>query len=158
MHSPRRAAVAFIVGAGALLAIAGPAAAHVEPDPSRVKPGKTTTVGFTPEHGCKESPIISMKFRIPKGASEVTPEPKDGWDVKATRRTVTFSGGTMPSDATDAFEISFTAPDKKTVLSWKVVQGCEEGVERWIQGPDGETPAPRVGVGKAAPSDEDHKD
>jgi uncharacterized protein YcnI len=146
----------MLVGAGALLLAAGPAAAHVEPDPARVKPGKTATVGFTPEHGCDDSPITSMRFRIPKGATDATPEPKDGWEVQATTKTVTFSGGSMPSDDTDAFEITFTAPTEKTILSWKVVQRCEEGVERWIEGPDGDFPAPQVGVGKDVAEEDEH--
>ncbi len=147
MHRLRRAVIAAAIGAGALLVTAIPAGAHVEPDPSSVKPGKTVTVGFTPEHGCEVSPIISMRFRVPRGVKNATAEPKDGWQTTATARTITFSGSSMPSGATSAFAISFTAPPTKRVLSWKVIQSCEVGVERWIQRPDGDFPAPRVGVG-----------
>jgi hypothetical protein len=148
MHTPRRAVIAAVIGAGALLVTAIPAGAHVAPDPSSVKPGKTVTVGFTPEHGCDGSPIISMRFRVPRGVKDATAEPKDGWQTTATGRTITFSGSSMPSTETSAFAISFTAPNTKRVLSWKVIETCEVGVERWIQRPDGNFPAPLVGVGK----------
>jgi uncharacterized protein YcnI len=148
MRTTRRTAIAALIGSGALVITAGAAAAHVETDPSTVKPGKAVTVAFTPEHGCEDSPIIEMKFRVPKDAEDASPVAKDGWTTKATARTVTFTGGSMPSDATDAFSISFTAPKAKGELTWKVVQRCEQGVERWIEPQDGEFPAPVLGVGK----------
>jgi len=158
MNTPRRAAMATAIAAGALMMTVGPAAAHVEPDPTSVKPGKAVTVAFTPEHGCDDSPITTMTFRVPRGARNANPEPKDGWEAAAsgrtTRRTITFSGGSMPSDATSAFSISFTAPKSKVLLTWKVIQACEDGVERWLEGPDGDFPAPVVGVGKKVASSE----
>jgi uncharacterized protein YcnI len=158
MHTPRRATVVALIAAGALVSAIGPAAAHVEPDPTTVKPGTAVTIAFTPEHGCDQSPITKMTFRIPKGAQSARPEPKDGWATKATGTTVgkkiTFSGGSMPSDDTDAFSISFTAPKDKSLLTWKAIQTCEDGVERWIEGPDGDFPAPVVRVGKKVASAE----
>ena len=158
MRIRRRTAVAATIAAAALVLTAGSAAAHVEPDRTSVKPGKAVTVAFTPEHGCDDSPITKMTFRVPRGARNATPEPKDGWEAttagRTTRRTITFSGGSMPSDDTDAFSISFTAPKSKGLLSWKVIQACEVGVERWLEGPDGDFPAPVVGVGKKVPSEE----
>jgi len=154
MKSRRRTAVAAAIAAGALMMTIGPAGAHVEPDPTSVKPGKAVTVAFTPEHGCDDSPITKMTFRVPRGARNATPEPKDGWEATTAGRTITFSGGSMPSDDTDAFSISFTAPKSKVLLSWKVIQACEDGVERWIEGPDGDFPAPVVGVGKKVASEE----
>jgi uncharacterized protein YcnI len=154
MDTPRRAAVAAAIAAGALVLTIGPAAAHVEPEPARVKPGKAVIVAFTPEHGCDDSPITKMTFRVPKGAQDAAPEPKDGWTGTTTGKTITFSGGSMPADDTDAFSISFTAPKDKGVLTWKVIETCEQGVERYIERPDGDFPAPVVGVGKKVASSE----
>lgn len=148
MHRMRTVAVAAGIAAGALLLTIAPAGAHVEPDPSSVKPGKPATVAFTPEHGCEDSPITQMAFRIPGSARGAKPVAKDGWTTKVTRRTITFSGGSMPSDATEPFSITFTAPKTKSVLTWKIVQTCAQGVERWIESPSGDFPAPLVGVGK----------
>jgi periplasmic copper chaperone A len=138
---------------GALVAlVAGPAGAHVEPDPARVKPGKAVTVEFTPEHGCKGSPTTKMTFQVPKGAKGAAPVAKDGWTTSVTGRKILFEGGSVPDDVQGGFAISFTAPSAKTLLAWKVVQGCEVGETAWIEsGHDATNPAPVVGVGKKPP-------
>lgn len=144
------------VVAGTVLLVAAPAGAHVEPDPSRVKPGREVTVTFTAEHGCDESPTTGMTFRIPKGVTDAAGVDQDGFTSTVEGRRLTFSGGSVPGDEEAPFSITFTAPDEKTELVWKVVQRCEEGTERWLEtDPDGDTPAPRVGVGKDASSGHD---
>jgi uncharacterized protein YcnI len=90
-----------------------------------------------------------MTFRIPKGVSDVAPVEADGFTASTTKRTIEFTGGSFPGDEEAPFTITFQAPDKKTELVWKAVQRCEEGTERWIESdPDGDSPAPRVGVGQ----------
>jgi uncharacterized protein YcnI len=145
--------------AGLVLLVAAPAAAHVEPDPSRVKPGKEVTVTFTAEHGCDESPTTGMTFRVPKGITDAVGVEQDGFTATTEGRTVEFSGGSFPGDEEAPFEIAFTAPDEKGQLVWKAVQRCEEGVERWIEkDPEGDKPAPRVGVGEKPKSGHDDGD
>ena len=152
MRTSRRVAGLALGVAGLVVLVAGPAAAHVQPDPNQVKPGKLATVEFSPEHGCKGSPTTRMSFLVPKGVTGAKPVKKDGWKSKVAGRTITFSGGSAPGDQPSVFVITFTAPKTKTLLTWKVVQACEQGVERWIEGPKGENPAPVVGVGKAPPT------
>lgn len=146
-----------VLTAGALAVAAAPAFAHVEPEPNRVKPGKQVTVEFTPEHGCGEdSPTTTMTFQVPKGVTDAEGVAPEGWEASTSGRKVVFEGGTLPYHDEASFGISFTAPSKKTVLAWKVVQGCEEGSVRWIEtGHDAENPAPLVGVGKQPPSEDD---
>jgi uncharacterized protein YcnI len=154
MRTTRRVAVVTLA-AGAFLLLATTAAwAHVEPDPSRVKPAKKATVEFTPEHGCGDSVTTEMEFRVPKAAKNAAPVEQDGWTTSVEGRTITFESDTVPGGET-SFGITFTAPGTKTLLAWKVVQRCQEGVDRWIEGPNGEHPAPIVGVGKKPPEGED---
>jgi len=154
MRTSRRLG-AVAIGATALVVLAaGPAAAHVEPDPARVKPGKQATVEFTPEHGCGDSVTTEMDFKVPKGVTDATPDEQDGWTATVERRRIVFASDSVPDDET-SFGITFTAPTKKTLLAWKVIQRCQEGVDRWIEGPNGESPAPIVGVGKSPPKEED---
>jgi periplasmic copper chaperone A len=150
MPSTRRLVAVAIATAGTVLLVAGPAFAHVEPDPSRVKPGKKTTVEFTPEHGCGESVTTRMVFKVPKGAKSATPVELDGWTATQGSGKITFASDRVP-DEEASFGITFTAPKTKTLLAWKVVQECQDGVTRWIEGPKGENPAPLVGVGKTPP-------
>lgn len=157
MRTSRRVTAVVLGAAGALVLAAGPAFAHVEADPARVKPGKQATVEFTPEHGCDDSVTTEMDFRVPKGVTDATPEAPDGWTATAEGRKVVFTSDAVP-DGETSFPITFTAPDKKTLLAWKVVQTCQEGVDRWIQGGDGDKPAPIVGVGKSPPSEHEEEE
>jgi uncharacterized protein YcnI len=154
MRTSRRIAGVVLVATGAIVLTAGPAFAHVEADPDRVKPGKEATVEFEPEHGCGDSVTTEMEFRIPKGVTDATPVEQDGWTATVDGRRIRFESDRVPDDET-SFGITFTAPDRKTLLRWKVVQRCQEGVDRWIEGADGEKPAPVVGVGKNPPEEED---
>ena len=147
----RFAAVATLVG-GCVLATALPASAHIEPKPARVKPGATATIAFNVEHGCATSPTVMLTFKIPKGATKVATVAKAGWTGTVAKGTVVFSGGSLPATTQDTFSISFTAPNKKTVLAWKVLQQCEQGVNRWIDTAKGaQFPPANVGVGKNPP-------
>jgi periplasmic copper chaperone A len=154
MRTHRRVAVIALMATGALFLVAAPALAHVEPDPTRVKPGKKATVEFTPEHGCGESVTTQMDFQVPKGVKGAKPLPLDGWTSSVHGRKITFASDKVPS-AEASFGITFTAPSTKTVLAWKVIQRCQAGVNRWLEGPKGENPAPLVGVGKNPPSVEE---
>ncbi|HEY8218033.1 MAG TPA: hypothetical protein VIH82_12935 [Acidimicrobiia bacterium] len=159
MHTTRRIVVVALAATAAMLLAAGPAWAHVEPDPNRVKPGKKVTVEFTPEHGCGKTKSVTtqMDFQVPKGAKSAKPVDQDGWSSSVKGRKITFASDKVPDQET-SFGITFTAPGTRTLLSWKVVQRCQAGVERWIEGPKGELPAPIVGVGKNPPEESESGD
>jgi uncharacterized protein YcnI len=157
MRTTRRVAVASVATAATFLLAAGTAWAHVEPDPNRVKPGKKVTVEFTPEHGCGESVTTQMDFAVPKQVTKAKPVQQDGWTTTVKGRKISFASDKVPDEET-SFGITFTAPSGKTLLAWKVIQRCQDGVNRWIEGPKGESPAPIVGVGKSPPADEEHGD
>lgn len=145
---------AICMTATALIATATPAFAHLDPDPDRVEPGEAVTVAFLVEHGCDGAPTIELTFKVPKGVKGVEPQDKDGWISDVDRRTVTFEGGPLDDATPDTFSIAFTAPKKKTIMRWKVVQACTEGVIRWIDtSPDAENPPAVIGVGKDAPAE-----
>jgi len=140
--------------AGAFVTVwAAQALAHVEPDPARVKPGKSATVKFVVEHGCSKTPTTSLAFKIPKGVTDAQPEPKDGFTTSVKGGTITFEGQSADAEE-DTFAITFTAPSKKGLLTWKVVQRCGEKVVRWIDTSDSaKYPPPIVGVGKNPPEE-----
>ena len=88
-----------------------------------------------------------MIFQVPKGAKNAKPVALDGWTATQSGGKITFASDKVP-DEEASFGITFTAPTTKTLLAWKVIQQCQDGVTRWIEGPKGENPAPLVGVGK----------
>jgi periplasmic copper chaperone A len=148
-----RVVVASALVLGGLVMFAAPALAHIDPDPKQVTPGKRATVAFNVEHGCGTSPTTKLTFKIPKGATKVSTVPKQGWTGTVKKTTVTFAGGPLDAKTPDTFSITFTAPKKKTVLFWFVVQDCEQGTTRWIDRSKGaEFPPPAVGVGKKPPA------
>ena len=150
MSLARLARLTIVAAASAamLVLVAGPAAAHIEPRPSTVKPGKTATVAFNVEHGCGTSPTTQLTFKIPRHVSNVAPVAKTGWKESSPEGTVVFNGGPLGARTQDTFSITFTAPKNKTVLVWKVIQRCVVGVTRWIDTSKNATePPPRIGVG-----------
>jgi uncharacterized protein YcnI len=156
MRTTGRIVTVTLLAASTLALVAGAAGAHVEPDPSSVKPGKTATVAFGVEHGCDKSPTTNLTFKVPKGATNVEPVAKDGWQTSVTDKTVVFEGGPLPADEPDEFSITFTAPSKKTELRWKLVQTCEKGTLRWIEKHESDDyPAPVVVIGKKADTKHD---
>jgi uncharacterized protein YcnI len=157
MPSPTRLVAIMVLAAGGLVLGATPVLAHIEPDPARVAPGKTTSVAFALTHGCGESPTVEVTFKIPKGATNVRPEPGEGWDARVEDGTVVFEGGPLDPHTPGDFTIAFRAPKRRGELVWKVVQRCEEGVQRWIEDDEGDFPAGVVAVGQRAKShDHDH--
>jgi hypothetical protein len=156
--SIRRARVVRVAMVGALagalvVAWAAQAGAHVEADPARVKPGKSVAVEFVNEHGCGNTPTTSMEFKVPKGVTDAQPAEKDGFTATAEDGTILFEGESADAEE-DSFAILFTAPSKKGLLIWKVVQRCDQKVIRWIDTEDGaKYPPPVVGVGKNPPEE-----
>jgi uncharacterized protein YcnI len=173
-HLGRRSLVGAAAASALLLALgAGAASAHVGVDHDEIVAGESTVLTFSVGHGCAGSPTTSMKFQVPTDVLNAQPLVKPGWDISIEREqlaapvesghgqeqtdrvaVVTFTateGNALPSDYRDTFSLSFRAPETEGELFFKVVQGCEEGENAWIEEWDGtgeepEHPAPSVQV------------
>ncbi len=124
--------------------------AHTETDVVAVPAGEEAAVTFRPQHGCGESPTLTVLVRAPVAgavASDV-----DGWQSSSTpdgagNTVLEWSGGSLPADQPGAFPIVFVAPDNVgELLTFPAVQRCASGEElAWISGdPAAEYPAPRL--------------
>lgn len=147
----RRLAGALTLTVGAGLAVANPALAHIDPDPTEAQAGSQVSVGFTVEHGCTGSPTVQLDMRLPEGVAEPVPEPPDGWTGRAHENIVTFEGGPLPNDQELTFRVSMTLPPTPdTTIYFPFVQQCETGTIRWIavpsdgSGDDPAEPAPAM--------------
>jgi uncharacterized protein YcnI len=143
-----------------LVAGAGVASAHIDPDPPAVEAGKATTVGFGVEHGCAESPTVALDIRLPTELTDVAAVAKPGWDAVIDGRVLTFSGGPLDADTPASFSITFTAPATPATLLFPTVQKCTDGEIAWIavaaEGqPEPEHPAPTLKVTAGPPTSED---
>jgi periplasmic copper chaperone A len=147
----RSAALALTVAAAA-----PPAAAHVTIDPREAPAHSDFKAQLRVGHGCKGSPTVRVRVRLPEGAVSVKPQPKPGWQVESTRvklaapvddghggkitetvGEVVWSGGRLLDEHFDEFAVMMRLPDRPgATLYFPVVQECEQGVHRWIEIPE----------------------
>ena len=144
----RRTLLLSTVSAIAALAIASPALAHIDPDPTEAQAGSTLSVAFTVEHGCDGSPTIQLDMRLPKGVTDASPDPIAGWEGSIDADVVTFVGGPLPDNEEGTFSVTMTLPPTPdTTIYFPFVQRCEVGEIRWIAIPtdaEPEEPAPAM--------------
>ena len=143
-----------------ILVAGGVASAHVDPDPIAMQAGTSGTVAFNVEHGCDGSPTTSMSFQIPDGVTDAVGVAKDGWTATLTGNTLEFAGGPLAADQADHFDITFTAPATEGVISFPVIQTCEQGDIAWIEpvvegAEEPERPAPTIKLTAGPPTAED---
>lgn len=114
-------------------------------------------------HGCKGSPTIKLRVRIPDGVLGVKPQPKAGWTLQTVTgdytqpytlygapvssgvQEVVWSGGSLPDEHYDEFVFTAylsSALKPGATVYFPVIQECEQGLTRWIDQPaPGHTPA-----------------
>jgi len=144
------------VATAALLAIAGPVSAHIDPDPETAQAGSRLTVGFTVEHGCVGSPTVQLDMRLPEGVVDPVPAAVDGWegsvDAIDGATIVTFAGGPLADDVEGTFSVTMTLPSTPdATIYFPFVQRCEVGEIRWIgiptePGDELDEPAPAMSL------------
>lgn len=165
----RTALVAGATAAATVVLTAGPALAHVDPEPAAIPAGEATTVSLTIEHGCDESPTTSVAIQVPEGVEAASGVALSGWAIESSGGAITWTADApLPTDQEQAFAVELTpaADQVGETLLLKTVQTCEQGELRWIEEWDGEGeepehPAPAVEVlagGSDAVATDDHHD
>jgi len=139
----------------AILIAAPGAAAHVTLEQRQAPADSYYKAVLRAPHGCKGSPTVRMRVRLPEGVTSVKPQPKPGWKLEITRAKlaqplddghggkitetvgeVAWSGGALADEHFDEFMIMLKLPDRPgTTLYFPVVQECKQGVNRWIEIP-----------------------
>jgi len=152
----RRFVLAAAACSAALLAVAGPVSAHIDPNPTEAQAGSRLTVGFTVEHGCDGSPTVQLDMRLPEGVTDAVPEPAQGWDESIETvdgdTIVTFAGGPLADDVEGTFDVTMILPPTPgTTIFFPFVQRCEVGEIRWIgipiePGDELDEPAPAMAL------------
>lgn len=130
----------------------GSAGAHIGTEPSQVEGGTAVTLSLRVPHGCADSPTTALTVAAPADVNDLQPVAKVGWTTSVAPDRVTFSGGTVPAEATETFQVSFTAPASTAtgLLYVPVLQTCGKEEVGWIEIPTGltepEYPAPGITV------------
>jgi uncharacterized protein YcnI len=137
-------------------ALAMPAVAHVTLEQRQASADSYYKAQLRVTHGCKGSPTVRVRVRLPDGVSGVRPQPKAGWKLEIKRvklarplddghggqitetvGEVEWSGGTLPDEQFDEFALIMRLPDRPGItLYFPVVQECKQGEHRWIEIPE----------------------
>ena len=145
-----------VVGVGAMLALANPAAAHVVVSPEEVTAGdyETLTVSVPTE---KEVPTTEIRVEVPEGFLFSGVQPVPGWEHafeedRGVVTAVTFSGGQIRPREFQQFLVQAQAPEEPGGYPWRATQTYEDGsVVEWTGAPDSEEPASVVEVVSGGP-------
>jgi uncharacterized protein YcnI len=154
----------WLLASAVLLLTAQPACAHVTFATQEAAAGSSFEVQIKVPHGCKGSPTLKIRVRIPKGIVDTKPASSANWQeaiIPAQGNTpgeISWSGR-LPDKEVGQFTFTARVDDKTkpgTVLFFPVVQECEKGVERWIDtnakasnrghGHGDDTPAPAIRI------------
>ena len=141
---------ALAAGCGTALVMAATVAAHTEASAVAVPAGSVATVAFQPEHGCGESPTVTVRVQSPVAGAQAGSV--EGWAATATsdgagNTVLEWTGGSLPADVAGAFPVEFTVPELVgSLLAFPAVQRCADGTElAWIGTAPGDPyPAPQV--------------
>lgn len=151
----RRAFAVTALAAAAVVAIAGPAAAHVTISPSGAAAGSYTVLTFSVPHGCDGSPTNVVTITMPPEIHSVTPTVLAGWTVAKEKEPLatpvqsghgtvservkavvyTSTTGGLPADLRAAFELSLQVPESAAgeTLAFPTVQTCAQGSAAWTE-------------------------
>jgi len=157
----------------AVLASAGPAAAHVTLQPQEAAAGGFARLNVRVPNERDKASTEKVRVQFPPGFLAISYEPVDGWDIEVKKRkldqpaelhgekvdeeidevSITAKKGESirPGQFRD-FGLSLRIPEKPgATLTFKALQTYSNGeVVRWIGPPDSEEPAPQVKVAAAA--------
>jgi len=145
----------LLIAAIIVTGMAAAAQAHVTLETREAPADSYYKAAFNVGHGCKGSPTVRIRVRIPDGVVAVKPQPKTGWELAITRgklakpysdghggmisegvTEVTWSGGKLLDEHFDQFVLRAKLPSQpNSVLYFPVVQECEQGAHRWIEIP-----------------------
>jgi uncharacterized protein YcnI len=131
-----------VVGVGAMLALANPAAAHVVVSPEEVTAGdyETLTVSVPTE---KEVPTTEIRVEVPEGFLLSGVQPVPGWEHafeedRGIVTAVTFSAGRSGPQEFQQFLVQAQAPEEPGEYPWKAPRPTRTGP--WWSGPAPPTP------------------
>jgi periplasmic copper chaperone A len=140
------AAVAAVV-----TAVASPAAAHVDIEPTEAVAGSTVVVTVSFQHGKDGADTTSLEVQLPPGAEVVGTPTKEGWQVEVRGRApqvVVWSGGRVPDGVEETFPLEVRLPAEPGEVLFPAVQVGDAGELAWIAEEGGaseaDNPAPRI--------------
>ncbi|MGI9188139.1 MAG: DUF1775 domain-containing protein [Gaiellales bacterium] len=146
---PLRAALAAALAGTALLALAGTALAHAEPETATPpKAGAKGTLTMVIGHGCEDAAgtlydTDRVVVELPKGFTVLSVPAHAGWFATTaaagggTRVQWTTKGAKLGKQTKGRFAVKVTYPTKKGTYGLPTIQYCGKRSTAWIQKPVG---------------------
>jgi hypothetical protein len=122
----RALALAGLV-AGATLAVAAAASAHVTVSPASVTEGVTSQLTLVTPNERPEHATTRLDVVLPAEVEIVSAEAPPGWQVRYTPRTVAWSGGAIRGDDAASFPLTLRGIGPAGAVTLDAVQGYEDG-------------------------------
>ena len=145
----------IVIAAAALLAAS--AHAHITLEQKTATAGSYQKLTFRVGHGCAGSATREITVTLPEGVKGAKPMPKQGWQIKTTPDSVTWSGGPLPDEYYDEFVMQVKLPADTGTRYFKVMQACVKGSAAWDETtPGGKNPAPVLEIQPAAAGEHAH--
>lgn len=138
-----RMRVLALAGTAALVAAAG-ASAHAIVSPPVAQTGKLQQFTLSVPTEKEGATTTSIQLTVPAGFAIDSFEPAPGWTRHAQSATVTWTGGTTPTDEDSVFRFNASTNGAKT-YTFGVRQTYSDGtVVDWSGPESSDTPAPTV--------------
>jgi uncharacterized protein YcnI len=130
----RRTAIATLVLLSALLAVAGPASAHVTVQPGEAVQGSYTKLTFRVPNESDTAATVKLEVELPASIEGARTKPVPGWTATVDGRTIRWEGGRVEPGQFQEFDISVGPLPEVDQLVFKAVQTYSDGSEaRWIE-------------------------
>jgi uncharacterized protein YcnI len=143
----------------AIAALASPGAAHAHNSLSikEARAGYATSMDLNVYHGCKGSPVVGLRLKVPDGVMDAKAAFDPHWTIEYKYRDLdepwTNHGmqitrvvdeiiwkdpvKVLPADGWYPFRIRMTIPDRPNeVLHFRNITVCEEGTDAYVDLPD----------------------
>jgi uncharacterized protein YcnI len=158
-----RKLLASLASGAAVLALAGPASAHVTVQPTEAPVGSFFRFVVRVPNERDDATTTKVEVQFPQNLVFVSFQDTAGWkrtvrmkhldepievfgeEVDEVVGSVTWSGGSIAPHEFEEFGFSAKVPDGEEVLEFPAIQTYDSGdVVRWIGPPESEEPAARV--------------
>ncbi|MEW2571245.1 DUF1775 domain-containing protein [Streptomyces sp. NPDC047070] len=156
----RRAGLTGAAALTAVLALAGPAAAHAEVEADKAQAlAENVTLTFVSEAESASAGFREVRVVLPKGIApadvSLGKAPK-GWSLKTTADGYVVGGPALKTGVDAEYEVKVRQLPDADEVAFKTVETYSDGeISRWIElpkdGEEGEQPAPLLKLKAAAP-------
>jgi hypothetical protein len=115
-----------LAAGAAALALAAPAAAHVDASPTGIPAGGNETVSLV-AHNDRDVAMGELVLTVPAGFTITDALDAGDWDGAFEERVATWTGGELAGDASETFALDLAGPDEPGPATLELEQRYPDG-------------------------------